>query len=283
MAATSATVSKRQLGAALRRLREGLGMDRDVPAGLLECSPSKLTKIEAGDVGVKASELRDLLALYRVSGRARDDLLTLGTQSRQRRRRTSYGGAIPDWFRKYVNLEEVATEFRSYSTELIPGLLQTEDYARALTQASPLPPPGDVDRLVEARMARQVRLTGQDPVTVHALLSEGALHTQVGRGPVMRAQLGRLLELAKLSTVTIQVCLFEMGAHAATGFPFVLLRLPNSDGLDVVYLEDHTSARYIDNDPQEQQKYGVVWSFLTKHALTPAASVRLIDTIRGKS
>ena len=282
MIGTSSTVPKRQLGMALRKLREALGLDREVPAGVLECSPSKISKIEAGDVGVKASELRELLALYKVVGRERDDLLALGTQSRTRRKRTSYGTAIPDWFRKYVNLEEVATEVKSYDTELVPGLLQTEDYARAITLASPLPPSGDVDRLVDARMARQERLTGEDPVTVYAVLSEAVLHTQVGGPEVMRNQLRRLRDLGELPSITIQVCPFQTGAHSSTGFPFILLQLPNSNGQDVVYLEDLTTARYIDNDPMEQQKYAVVWSFLTKSALTPAKSLRLIDTIRGK-
>jgi hypothetical protein len=278
----SSTVPKRQLGMALRKRREKLGMERDVPAGVLDCSSSKIGRIEAGDVGVRASELRDLLNLYEVAGQERKDLETLGKQTRQRRKRTSYGTAIPDWFRKYVNLEEGATEIKSYDTELVPGLLQTEEYARALTLASPLPPPDDVDRLVQARMARQERITGDDPADMWVVLSEGALRRQIGGPDVLRRQLEHLRALAKKPNITIQISPFTEGAHAATGFSFALLQLPNSDGLDVVYLEDLTSAHYIDNDPAEQQRYAVIWSYLTRSVLPPKESARLLVTLMGE-
>jgi hypothetical protein len=126
-------------------------------------------------------------------------------------------------------------------------------------------------------MARPDRLSSDDGVRVHAVLAEGALLTEVGGPEVMRVQLKRLRELADMPNITIQVCRFKGGAHAATGFPFILLRLPNSDGLDVVYLEDQTSARYIDNDPEEQQKYGLIWSYLTRAALTPAKTRKYLD------
>ncbi len=276
----SSTVPKRQLGMALRQRREGLLMDREEPARMLDCSPSKISRIEAGDVGVKASELRELLNLYQVKGRERTDLERLGQQTRQRRKRTTYGTAIPDWFRRYVNLEEGATQIRSYDMELVPGLLQTEAYARAVIKASPLPAPQDVERLVQARMARQERISGDDAVQVHAVLSEAVLRTQVGGPDVMHDQLVQLRELANRQNITIQIVPFTAGAHAATGFSFSLLRLPNNDGLDVVYLEDLTSARYIDNDPEEQQKYGLIWNYyLTRTALSPEESMRLLDTL----
>lgn len=264
---------------ALRRHREARGVDRETAARTLDCSASKIGRIEAGVVGMKATELRELLNLYRVTGQEREDLERLRVQTRQRRKPTTYGTAIPDWFRRYVSLEEGATEVRTYAVEPVHGLFQTEDYARAITQASPLPAPGDVDRLVEARLARQARLTSDDPVHVHAVLAEGVLHTEVGGPEVMRAQLKRLVELADLPNITIQVCPFNHGAHAATGFPFTLLRLPNSEGLDVVYLEDQTSARYVDNDPDEQQKYGVIWNYLTRAALTPTESRKFLATL----
>jgi transcriptional regulator with XRE-family HTH domain len=272
-------IPKRQLGMALRRHREAQGVDRETAARALDCSPSKISRIESGVVGMKSVELRELMDLYRVTGRERDDLERLRQQTRQRRKPTSYGTAIPDWFRRYVSLEEGATEIRSYDVELVPGLLQTEDYARALTQASPLPPPDDVERLVAARMARHERLSGDEAVHLHAVLAEGVLRTEVGGPDVMNAQLKRLRELAGQPNITIQICPFGKGAHAATGFSFSLLRLPNSDGLDVVYLEDLTSARYVDNDPAEQQKYGVIWNYLTRAALTPAESKKFLATL----
>jgi hypothetical protein len=268
---------------ALRERREALGLDRDVPAELLECSESKIGRIETGDVSVKASELRELLTLYKVTGQERTDLERLGAQARARRKRTTYGTAIPDWFRKYVNLEEGASEIRSYSTELVPGLFQIEDYARALTVASPLPPPGDVDRLVTARMARQERITGANPVHVWAVLSEAVLRREVGGPDVLHRQLEHLSELADQPNITIQISPFDQGAHAATGFSFTLLKLPNADGLDIVYLEDLTSARYVDNnDPEEQQRYGLVWNHLTRSALPPEVSTEMLTTLMGE-
>lgn len=278
---SSASVPKRQLGMALRKRREELGMERDAAAELLECSASKIGRIETGDVGVKASELRDLLALYQFPAEARADLLRLGMQSRKRRARTDYGPAIPDWFRKYIDLEEGATQIKNYSTELVTGLLQTEAYARAVTEASPLPPPGDVGRLVSARMARQRRLL-KEAIPLWVVMSEGVLHRRVGGPKVMREQLAALRELGKLDHVTIQVVPFDRGAHAATGFSFTLLRLPNANGLDVVYLEDLTSARYVDNDAEEQQRYGIVWNHVTRAALSPDETADLLDTLVGE-
>jgi transcriptional regulator with XRE-family HTH domain len=280
LAGTSPTVPKRQLGTALRRYREARELSRDVPAGVLECSPAKIGRIETGDVGVVAAELRALLDLYEITGEERSDLERLAQQSRQRRRSTPYSRAVPDWFRKYVNLEEVAEAMRNYDNELILGLCQTEDYARALISANTKTQPGDVDRAVQARLARQERLAGPDAIQLHVVMAEAAVRIQIGGPKVMRAQLERLRELTALPNITIQIIPFSVGAHAATGFPFSLLRLPKSEGLDVVYLEDLTSARYVDNDPVEQERYGVIWSHLIKAALTPDRSARLLATLR---
>lgn len=279
MTSTSSTVPKRQLGAALRLLREAKGIERDAPARLLACSVAKIGRIETGDVAVKLAELRVLLDLYEVSSAQRADLEELATQARTRRKRTEYGRALPDWFRKYVNLEEVATEIRSYHTELVPGLCQTEEYALAVTTASPLAPREDINRLVAARAARQRRMFGDDPAHVWAVLSEGALHRRVGGHDVMRRQLVHLRELADRPNVTIQISPFAHGANPATGFSFLLLKLPDTDGLDIVYLEDLTSARYVDNDAEEQHSYTEVWTALSGSALSPTDSAELLDTL----
>lgn len=275
---TGGVVAKRQLGQALRALRERARLDRAAAARVLDCSVGKIGKIELGEVGVRATELRVLLDLYEVSDPDRTDLELLGQQSRQRRRRTSYGPAVPDWFRRFASLEEVAAEIKSYQADVIPGVMQIEDYARALTMASPLRPPGDVDRLVAARLARQERLTGDDPVRMSVILGEAAVRNEIGGPDVLQRQLAHLRVLAERPNITIQVAPFSGGAHAASGFSFVLLKLA-SDSLDVVYLEDLTSARYIDNDAVEQQRYGIVWNALRLSAMTPDESTRLLDTL----
>jgi transcriptional regulator with XRE-family HTH domain len=278
----SATVPKRQLGMRLRQLREQLGLEREEAAKALDCSPSKIGRIETGDVGVKSAELRVLLDLYHVTDdEERDDLARLAGQSRGRRKRTDYAKAIPDWFRKYINLEEGATQVKKYDTELITGLLQTEAYARAITRANPLHDPHDVDRLVRARLARQ-KYVFDEHIELSVVMNEGVLHRAVGGPEVMREQLEHLVEMGRRDHVTIQVIPFERGAHAATGFAFSLLRLPNDDGLDVVYLEDLTSARYVDNDPEEQQRYGIIWSHLIRSASTPQATADFLTTLLRK-
>jgi hypothetical protein len=180
-----------------------------------------------------------------------------------------------------VDLEETASEIRTYNGELVPGLLQTESYARAITAASPLHAPTEVNRIVQARSARQARLTGDDPPRLWAILSEAVVRLEIGGRDVMREQLGHILEMARLSHVTVQIAPFSSGAHASTGVNFILLRFPDDVGVDVVYLEDLTSASYLDkpDDPQ-RQAYALVWQHLTAEALSPRASVRLVDTMR---
>jgi transcriptional regulator with XRE-family HTH domain len=273
----NSAVSKWQLGMALRRRREALGMDQKEPAALLGCSAGKIGTIESGDVGMKPEELVTLLDLYGVDGPEREDLIALGLQSRARRRRTSYGPAIPDWFRRYVHLEEGAVAVKKIS-DVVPGPLQTEGTARAIMLASPLPSPADVDQLVKARMARQ--RGPDDPTRMHMVLRQSALRIQIGGPDVHRAQLKHLRELADWPNVTLQIIREEDGADPAMGFVFALLELPNAkDGLDVVYLEDPTSARYIDRDVREQQRYGLIWNALVRFALPPVASAALLDTL----
>lgn len=275
------TVPKRQLGRALQALREAAGKTREDAAEALDCSPSKISRIENGHVGVRASELNDLMDLFLVAGQHRDELEALARETRRRRPRTTYGKAIPDWFRRYVNLEEAASEIRTYNGELVHGLLQTEDYARAVTAPSPLHVPTDLDRLVRARAARQSRLLGEDPPQLWTIVSEAVLRLEVGGPKVMRGQLERILAMAELPHVTVQVTPFGNGAHAATGFGFTLLRFADDVGVDVVYLEDLTSASYLDKpDDLQRQQYALVWQHLSASALSPTDSLELVDTVR---
>ena len=275
------SVPKRQLGLALAGLREAAGKSREDAAGVVECSESKISRIERGHVGVRASELRDLLNFYGVTGQQRTELEELARGTRRRRPRTTYGKALPDWFRRYVNLEEAASEIRTYDGELVTGILQTENYARAITRASPLHRPEDVDRLVQARIARQARLTSDNPPQMWVVMAEGVLRTRVGGREIMRAQLDHILEVGHLPNVTIQVTPFSSGAHASSGINFSLLRFPDEVGVDVVYLEDLTSASYLDkpDDPQRQQ-YVLVFNHLTAGALSPTESLELVDTVK---
>lgn len=222
------SVSKRQLGRALMSLREAAGKTREQVSAVIECSESKIGRIERGHVGVRAAELRDFLTLYGVADDQRRELEALARETRKRRPRTTFGKAIPEWFRRYVDLEETAAEIRTYDGELVTGLLQTEDYARAITEASPLHIPTEIGRIVQARAARQDRLTDDDAPRVWAIMSEGVLRLQVGGRDTMRQQLKHILDLAALPNLTVQVTPFSSGAHAATGFGFTLLRFADA-------------------------------------------------------
>lgn len=275
------TVPKRQLGRALMTLRDAAGKSREEVAALLECSPSKISRIENGHVGVQSAELAKIMDFFEVPTDQRDALATIARESRKRRPRTTYGRSIPDWFRRFMSLEETASEIRTYDGELVTGLLQTEDYARAITEANPLHAPADVERLIRARAARQARLTGDKPPQLWAIMSEAVLRIQVGGRDVMIGQLEHIAEMAKLDHVTVQVAPFAAGAHPCTGFDFSLLQFPDDIGVDVVYLEDLTSASYLDKreDPQ-RQSYVLVWNHLTASALSPRDSIRLVNTVR---
>jgi transcriptional regulator with XRE-family HTH domain len=279
MATSSGAVAKRQLGMALRHWRRERSLDREAVAEVLECSASKITKIENGDVSVRPDDLHRLLELYRITGSERADAEELAAQSRGRRPRTSWGPAVPDWFRRYAHLEDGAIRIRDIGY-VVTGLLQTEDTVRALISASPLPHPADVENLVQARLARQRRVLGENKTHVHSIMRECVLAPVIGGHDVHRAQLRHLRELADQDEITIQIIPNSVGADPAAGLSFTLLELPNvADGLDVVYLEDPTSARYVDRDLREQQRYGLIWSAAERAALSPAASVELLDTL----
>ncbi|HET9139380.1 helix-turn-helix transcriptional regulator [Actinophytocola sp.] len=275
------TVPKRQLGRALQELREAAGKTRDEVALVLECSASKISRIENGHVGVRSTEFAALMDFFKVPADQRKGLESIARDTRKRRPRTTYGRSIPDWFRRFVSLEESASEVRIYTGELVPGLLQTEEYTRAVTEANPLHAPNDIDRLVRARSARQARLVSDHPPQLWAIMSEAALRLQVGGREVMLRQLERIAETARLGHVTVQVAPFTAGAHACTGLDFTLLRFADDVGVDVVYVEDLTSASYLDkaDDPQ-RQAYVLVWQHLTASALSPKESLKLVNTVR---
>jgi transcriptional regulator with XRE-family HTH domain len=270
------TVYKLQLGATLEAIRLRAVVERDDVAKVIGCSVSKIGRIERGDVSVSPQDLRALLDHFEVPSDERAEIEQLSREARKRRPRTPYGSVIPDKFRKFFHLEETASEIQSYDGELVHGLAQTEAYARAVTVATPLHRPMDVDRLIQARMARQQRLTSAEPPRLWLVLSEGAIRRVVGGPEVMREQLGKLVELSQLAHVTIQVVPFDRGAHAATGLPFIILTRPMAQRL--VYLENVTDAQFVD-DPDRVAAYELVFRHVLTSALSPAESVTMIDSV----
>ncbi|MGH3853826.1 MAG: helix-turn-helix domain-containing protein [Pseudonocardiaceae bacterium] len=218
-----------QLAARLRRLREAAGQLQEHAAATLGCDTSKISRIEHGHSGLKAAELEKLLDLYQVTGPERQELLEVGKEARQRGRRKLYGDTLPGYFRRFIDLEADATEIRCYEGELVPGLLQTEDYARALIRAALLgAEQTEVDRRVKIRMDRHAILTRKapPPPRLWCMLDEAVFARPVGGLEVMRAQMEHLLKITtEPTTVTVQILPFSVGAHPALGASFSLFSL----------------------------------------------------------
>jgi transcriptional regulator with XRE-family HTH domain len=275
----SPTVRRRRLAIELRRLREAAKLTCEEVAEHLECSASKISRVETGRVSVSPRDVRDMLELYGVPPQQRESLVQLARDSRQKGWWHAYSDTIQPQFATYLGLESAASEIRIYEVSLIPGLLQTEDYARAVITAGQMNSPlEDIERRVALLMARQPALTRNDPPRLWAVLDEAALRRRVGGAGLMRLQLEYLLELASLKNVAVQVIPFGGGAHPAMGRPFIILVFPERVDPDVVYLEDLTSALYVE-DVDEVDRYNVFFNHLRATALSFDDSAALISSV----
>jgi transcriptional regulator with XRE-family HTH domain len=275
----SPTVRRRRLALELRRLREAAKLTCEEVADHLECSTSKISRVETGRVSVSPRDVRDMLELYGVPVAQRESLVQLARDSRQKGWWHAFSDTMQPQFATYVGLESAASEIRIYEVSLIPELLQTEDYARAVIRSGMMSSPSDdIDRQVELRMARQPAITRDDPPKVWAVLDEAALRRQVGGPGLMRLQLEHLLAQASLPNVALQVIPFGGGAHPAMGRPFIILVFPERVDTDVVYLEDLTSALYVE-DVAEVDRYNVFFNHLRATALSFDDSSALITSV----
>jgi len=276
----SPTVRRRRLAAELRALREAAKLTCEEVAEHLECSASKISRVETGRVSVSPRDVRDMLALYGVDPQQLDSLVQLARESRQKGWWHAYSDTMQPRFATYIGLEDAAAEIRTYELNLIPGLLQTEDYARSIIAAGNLTGSQvDVERRVALRMARQPMLVSAvNPPQYWAVLDEGVLHRTVGGAGLMRLQLDHLLELADLPNVAVQVIPFTAGAHPGMGKPFVILAFPERADPDVVYLEDLTSTLYLE-DVDEIDRYNVLFNHLRATALSFEESAALITSV----
>ena len=274
------TVQRILIGARLRRLRTELGLTREEAAQAIRASEWKIHRLENGQVGFKDRDIIDLLARYQVTDPAEvAEFLTLAREANTPGWWQHYGDVLPSWFRTYVDLEQAATLIRSYEGQFVPGLLQTDDYMRAVVRGAHLEESGDeVGRRVRLRMARQILLTRQDPPRLWAVVDEAALRRPVGGREVMRGQLERLIEATKLPNVTLQILPFDSGAHPAMVGSFSVLRFPDQELPDVVYLEHLTSALYL-NKPDEVDQYLHVMESICVRAAAPDQTVALLDQI----
>jgi transcriptional regulator with XRE-family HTH domain len=267
----SPTVMRILLGARLRRLREASRISVDEAGYVLRASPSKISRLENGRVSVKDRDIVDLLAFYGVTDEARrEELRAMAAGANSRGWWHDYSDILPGWFEEYIGLEEAATQIRGYEVQLVPGLLQTEDYARAVTLLE-YSNPKEINRRVSLRMTRQAILSRPEPTSLWVVLDEAALRRPIGGPSVMRAQLKHLIEMSQRPNVTIQVAPFKIGGHPAVGGPFSVLHFAESDLSDVVYLEQLASSQYLDRQ-DVIDKYLTVMERLCIEAASPADS-----------
>jgi hypothetical protein len=274
------TVPRMILGNQLHRYREAAGVTPDRAGYEIRASRSKISRMENGRVGFKERDVADLLALYGITDEETyASLIALARQANSPGWWSRYGDIMSDWFEEYLGLEAAASVIRTFELQFVHGLFQTEDYARAVTMLGNSAAPADeIDRRVSLRLKRQDLLTGPRPAQVWTVVDEGALRRPVGGRRVMRGQLNRLIEVTEMRHVTIQVVPFSRGGHAAAGGSFSVLRFGDADVPDVVYIEQLTSALYLDKR-EDVDHYLEVMNHLSTEALTPAQTARFIAEI----
>lgn len=276
---SSPTARRRRLAAALRQIREARGLPGVEVAKKVGWSESKISRIETGRIGVGQADLERLLDFYEIVGEERETLLTLRRQATHRGWWHSYADALPKRFEDYVGLEDGANSFFNYENQLVPGLMQTEEYAAAVIRAArPTVSDDEMERQLAARATRQSLLTRADPLQVWAVLDEAVLRRTVGGPATMRAQLQRLTEVAALPRVTLQILPFDVGAHASMGTSFIMLRFPEPGDSGIVYIDDLTSSQYLET-PADIEGYTLVFDHLRASALSPEHSVGFIDRV----
>jgi transcriptional regulator with XRE-family HTH domain len=270
---SSPTVRRRRIARELRQLRERNGLTLDQAARQLDMSKSNLSRIENAQIGIKPRDVRAALALYQVSNADAEALIEIARGAQQRGWWHNYSDVLPEWFEFYVGLEAEASVMRTYEAESVPGLMQTEAYARAmflLTAGD-----ADIDRKVAARIQRQEILHQEEPVILSAVLNEAVLMRPVGGPRVMSEQLEQLADLAKLPNVTIQVLPMAAGGHPAMTTPYVILSFKDAPDESIVYLENLTNGQALE-EPEHVGGYTMVHEKLCSMALGPDDSIALL-------
>jgi Domain of unknown function (DUF5753)/Helix-turn-helix domain len=242
------TVLRMLLGAHLRRLREAQGVSREDAGWEIRASESKISRMELGRVSFKERDVEDLLTLYgQVDTDERERLLALARQANTPGWWHRYGDVLPNWFQSYLGLEAAASLIRTYEVQFVPGLLQTADYARSVVLLGHgRAKSEEIDRRVDLRMRRQKILDRADPVQVWAVIDEAVLRRPVGSRATMRGQIQALIDATQRTSVHLQVLPFQVGGHSAAGGAFSILRFPDQELPDIVYVEQLSSALYLD-------------------------------------
>ena len=272
------TVLRMAVGAQLRKRREAAGVSREEAAYLIRSSGAKVSRMELGRHRFKERDLVDLLSLYGVGDDEREEFLDLARQANVPGWWQRYGDLLPSWFETYVAMEHAASVIRTYEVQFVPGLLQTDEYARSVFRLAHSDPE-EVERRVDLRRRRQALLTSSNAPQLWAVVDEAALHRSPDDGGLCRAQLALLLEFNELPNVSLQIATFCRGVHPATCGSFTILRFPVQDLPDVVYLEHLTGALYLDK-ASDVEDYVDMWHRLCTKIDPPEESGSTLERIR---
>jgi transcriptional regulator with XRE-family HTH domain len=276
-ASQSPTVRRRRLGMELRKRRESASLRIEDVAKALECSMSRVSRIETGRSVARIRDVRDMLELFGVTDEQECELLAaMAREAQQKGWWTTYEGVLPAGLDTYVGFEESAASLRSFQNTLVAGLLQTEEYARALITATGEDSPEQIDNRVRLRMVRHELITHDDPVEFWCVLDEAALLRPVGGRRVMQRQLEYLATMAELPNVRLQVLPLDIGAHAGMDGSFVLLSFPHESDPDTVYVTIATGGVFQEK-ADELSRYAAVFDRLQEAALPPEESAALVN------
>jgi transcriptional regulator with XRE-family HTH domain len=284
------SVRARQLASELRRLREAAtpadgaaALTGEAVAARLGWSPSKVSRIETARISVSAGDLRLLLDLYEVEGPLRERLIGLGRTASRRGWWDAYTDATTNEYSGLIALEAEAESERHFAPIILPGLLQTEEYALAITRASLLiASPGEIARLSQVRMNRQKVLTRDNPLRLHVVIDESVLRRQVGSPEVMRGQLAHLIEMADRQNVQLRVLPLIAGPHLALTGVFTIVQFPEKIAFEIVFVQNMTSDLFIE-DENDVYRYSLAFDRLLKLALGEDKSIALISRIADES
>ncbi|OOC57304.1 transcriptional regulator [Nocardiopsis sinuspersici] len=272
------TVLRILLGTQLRRLRQERNISRHDAGYAIRASHAKISRMELGQVSFKRRDVEDLLKLYGVhDAEQREALLGLISSANAQGWWHKYGDVLPHWFGVYVGLEEAASVIRTFEVQFVPGLLQSEDYARSVIRLSrTATSEEDIDSRVQMRMHRRRRFVEPGSPRLWAVIDEAVLHRPYGDAEVMRGQIEHLLDMARRPNITIQIATFAMGGHPAAGGPFSILRFPTPELPDVVYLEQLNSALYFDKY-DDTHRYAQTMDHLATQAPPPSATEDILQ------
>jgi transcriptional regulator with XRE-family HTH domain len=271
----SPTLGRRRLGIELRRLREQAGVTIETVADRLDCSSSKISRIETGHIGASPLDVTEMLAVYQVDEDLAEELIQTARDARQKGWWQAYGAALTG---AYVGFEQATSRIKGYEAQLIPGLLQTPDYATAVFRAAR--PNITIELLrgrLEVRTKRQSLLSVDDPVDFQVILDEAALCRVVGSTEIMSVQLQHMLAVAQEPNITVQVIPFSRGAHAGMEGTFVILEYSEGVYQDLVFVENAVGGLFLEKDV-DLERYRTLFTILQETALSPAQSLEMISS-----